>query len=444
MKMPARRAALLITGAASFAALLCAAPSAHAQLLGGLNPNSSQPGRPTFGRSGSVGGGQQSAPVSRSFLPSRGGSVSGSSVASPFGGAYGGFAMRGFSGGDYAPESQQIYTQPHWYVRNYGNSRPEFGSQGEISDSGMTPRSINNLPDTHVNTAPTRNRPVLVRSGTTVAPTTGYVNNYSPPIVSNGPALLGGYYYGGYCDISYGDDTYPSVYGIYDGFPAYIDNIGPGLNILTPPSPLVYVDDPEPFYPPIYTVTYNQNNYYLTNEDQAGEIENGGEQAPVAVKKAYPADSYQAAFADIEKSWNNGDISLLQKHLRSNDTKISVYLKSDYKYSLASSDFTQITRDAFDRLNTVSFKFTALQKAKNGDITAYGTHIYRPENSGGDGEIVAFDPDSSPSDGDTDGEDTGNGTNKTVYVSYTLRHGDTGWYITSINSATHPLVQTEN
>jgi hypothetical protein len=95
-------------------------------------------------------------------------------------------------------------------------------------------------------------------------------------------------------------------------------------------------------------------------------------------------------------------------------------------------------------LNTVSFKFTALQKAKNGDITAYGTHIYRPENSGGDGEIVAFDPDSSPSDGDTDGEDTGNGTNKTVYVSYTLRHGDTGWYITSINSATHPLVQTEN
>ena len=194
-----------------------------------------------------------------------------------------------------------------------------------------------------------------------------------------GPSLLGGFYYGNYCDTYSGGGTYPSVYSTYTGFPPYIYNPGVVYQTLAQP---VYLTDPLPFNPPQYQVTYNQTNYYVTSEDKAAEIEDGGAPAKKAVHQAYPADSYQAAFADIERAWTDGNLDLLKNHLRSSDTKVSVFLSSKYKYSLNSSDFAQITRDAFDRLDTVSFQFTRLRKAKNGDVTAYGKHVYRVASSG--------------------------------------------------------------
>ena len=266
----------------------------------------------------------------------------------------------------------------------------------------------------------------------------------SPVTGTGGPALLGGFYYGSYSDSYYGPGTYPAVYSVYDGFPQYIYN--PGVVYQSLGAAPTYLTAPVPFTPPQYTVTYNQNNYYVTNETKAADIEAGGEPAKQAVHQAYPADTYQAAFADIERAWTDGNLGLLKSHLRSDDTKISVSLSGKYKYSLNSSDFSQITRDAFDRLDTVSFQFTRLRKAKNDDVTAYGKHVYRVAGAtaahGGAtlDNTVPFG-DTTPSDDAGSSDSAPAGGEKTVYVSYTLHHGDDVWYIVSIDSSTDPLVK---
>ena len=110
-----------------------------------------------------------------------------------------------------------------------------------------------------------------------------------------------------------------------------------------------------------------------------------------------------------------------------------------YSYSIASSDFSQITRDALDQLHTVSFNFTRLRKAKNGDVIAYGTHVYRATGStdtgGADAGTVPFDQ--AGSDPSADGSALE--PDKTVYVSYTLRRYGNEWDIVATDSANHDL-----
>jgi hypothetical protein len=198
---------------------------------------------------------------------------------------------------------------------------------------------------------------------------------YSQTVIGAAPALLGGYYYGSYCDNAVPSYTYPSVYSSYDGFPRYLYN--PTVVVVSTPYIPAYETPFMPFYTPSYPVSYNQTNYYVTNESRVQDLEAGGERARTALNHAYPADSYQAAFGDIARAWMDSTSKPLRKHIRDSDTRISVFLDKKYSYSIAPDDFVQITRDALDRLNTVSFDFTRLRKAKNGDVTAYGIHVYR-------------------------------------------------------------------
>ena len=261
---------------------------------------------------------------------------------------------------------------------------------------------------------------------------------------SYAPPLLGGYYYGGYSSIAASTYTYPSVYSVYSGFPQYIYG-GGGTNVIIIGQPYQPVYDTTylPFSAPTYSATYNQNNYYVANEARVKQLEEGGAPAQEAIKNAWPAGSYQAAFGDIARAWTDGDVALLKKHLRDNDTRLSVSLNKKYAYSLKSGDYAQITRDALARLGTVSFEFTRLRKAKNGDVTAYGTHVYRAgetaaESAGADGATVPFDQ-TGPADDQTDPTDS-TGPAKTVYVSYTLRHQADQWYIVSVDSSDTTLV----
>jgi len=273
-------------------------------------------------------------------------------------------------------------------------------------------------------------------------------SNNSATIVA--PPLLGGYYYGNYCDTFVSAATYPSIYSAYAGFPQYIFNSTPNVIIVGQPMYQPYVTPYLPFDTPNYSVTYNQNNYYVASQDRVREIEGGGAPARAAIKSAYPADSYQAAFADIAKAWTEGDIAPLKKHVRDSDTRISVFLNKKYSYSIASGDFAQITRDALDRLHTVSFDLTRLRKSKTGDVTAYGTHVYRTgaaASPAGDTATVPFDQNGADPDNvgaspyDKSG-DPAAGVNKTVYVSYTLRHRDGQWYIVEVDSSDRDLVPT--
>lgn len=284
--------------------------------------------------------------------------------------------------------------------------------------------------------------------GQRTLPRSYYGNDYlynAPVTIVGGPTLLGGYYYGNYTDVYASQYCYPSVYNVYSGFPRYI--VSPSLIIIGEPYYPAYYTSYLPFYTPSYQVTYNQTNYYVTSEERARDIEQGGEPARQALKKAFPEGSYQAAFADIERAWTEGRITPLRKHLRENDVKLSVYFKGKYTYSIASADFAQITRDAFDRLNTVSFRFTRLRKAKNGDLTAYGKHVYRATDDAGNAKA-----DSNKSDDtvpfSTDGsrlydnaDDPAAGQEKTVYVSYTLRRHDSEWYIIGVNSSPTDMVK---
>ena len=295
-------------------------------------------------------------------------------------------------------------------------------------------------------------------------PPTAYSNNYiynnynynnyisRSTTIINAPPLLGGYYYGNYCNTYVQATTYPSIYCAYDGFPQYIYNSTPNIIIVGQPMYQPYVTPYLPFDTPNYSVTYNQNNYYVSNESRAREIEGGGAPARAAIKNAYPADSYQAAFADIARAWTEGDIAPLRKHIRDSDTRISVFLNKKYSYSIASGDFSQITRDALNRLHTVSFDLTRLRKSKTGDVTAYGTHIYRTGDaqSSKDTGTVPFDQngtdaggtgaDASPYD---KAADPVVGAQKTIYVSYTLRHRDGQWYIVEVDSSDHDLVPAQ-
>jgi len=295
--------------------------------------------------------------------------------------------------------------------------------------------------------------------GSQNVPSRVYQNNYiynnynSSTSIVNAPPLLGGYYYSNYCDTYVQAATYPSIYSVYAGFPGYIFNASPSVIIVGQPVYLPYVTPYLPFDTPSYPVTYNQNNYYVASEGRAREIEGGGAPARAALKNAYPADSYQAAFADIARAWTDSDIAPLRKHIRDTDTRVSVFLNKKYSYSIASGDFVQITRDALDRLHTVSFDFTRLRKTKTGDVTAYGAHVYRTGvgQSGTDGGTVPFDQNGTDIGG-TNSETTSpydkagdpvTGTERTVYVSYTLRHRDGQWYIVEVDSSDHALVSEQ-
>jgi hypothetical protein len=259
-----------------------------------------------------------------------------------------------------------------------------------------------------------------------VGPANGFFSGQSP-ITGGGPPRLGGYYYGNYCDIAAAVNSYPSVYSTYDGFPQYIDS--PNVVIVGSPYAPVYATPFLPFFTPVYQTIYNQNNYYVATEGRVAQLQEGGAQAKDALGHAYLANSFQAAFADIAHAWTDGNIDLVRRHLRDPDTRISVFLDGTYSYSIASSDFSQITRDALDRLHTVSFDFTRLRKAKNGDVTAYGTHIYRVADSADAGS-----PNDQPGD-------SALGAEKTVSVSYTLRHFAGEWDVIATDSADHDLAK---
>ena len=473
MKNFGRLAALLAGG--TFA--LAAAPAALAQTTGS-NPNGAYPAMRSgavFGRPLPANGASQGAqPHGGQFAPMRPGPVfngrplptgnSGPVVVLPE--APPRYSNNGYSNNGYA-NGRGAFTQirsgwngsPITNVNNYGNNYgnpnlPPIGPgngffSGSIPPIGPANGFFNNL------TPP-------------VGPGNGFFNNNAPtgtqdneghhrhreyPIYGAtlntdglvaGAPLLGGYYYGNYCDTGDAIDTYPSVYSVYAGFPQYI--LSPGVTVSSVPDLPVYVTPYQSFDPPTYSVTYNNNYYYVANEDRANDLEAGGDRATEALQNAYPANSFQAAFGDIARAWTDSDIKPLRKHVRDSETRISVLLNRKYSYSIASGDFVQITRDALDRLHTVSFEFTHIRKAKNGDVTAYGKHVYRAgaasADSAGDGAIVPFDQagsDTGTASNDQSSAPT-DGTEKTVYVSYTLHHGDTQWYIIAVDSSEKSLV----
>jgi hypothetical protein len=273
------------------------------------------------------------------------------------------------------------------------------------------------------------------------------------------PDFLGGFYFGNYVDGFDGAGSYQSAYSLYPGVPAYIFDPNGGVVVIAPPVSSPYVGGYIPF-DPSDIANYGIENLYRyeelatvdnpflyhgpavlpnpyapqtpppsqqqqeqqapapANQDQQPSASEDQQPAPAIQKPVVPqyqAGSYKEAFADIESAWINGDIDSIRKHLRNNDLKVAVSLNGKYSYSIASGDWADITRDALDHLQTVSFQFTLLRFQKSGDITGYAKHVYMTESKDGDKQ-------------------------NTMYLSYTLRHRDNMWYVVSVDTSPDPLI----
>ncbi len=430
-----RRQSRSILAAGALVSLAALPPAAHAQVVQGFRQAGPAQGqtvqRPTMQPGPIVRGGlpvYRNAPAYNppSYIPPTynrpvyGGPVYGGPVFGRGGATYysNGYGGNGYNGGGPYSGTGPVVTLP---AAPYSPSRGGVNGDGSYGGGAFLP-------------------PVGPANGffhnpiPPVGPANGFFSGQAP-ITGGGPALLGGYYYGNYCN-NFVPNSFPSLYSGYSGFPQYVYSTNV---VLSDPQPVDYSTPSLPFYTPVYQTTYNQNNYYVATPERVAELNAGGEQAKAALEHAYPADSFQAAFADIAHAWTDGSIGLIKNHLRDTDTRISVFLNGKYSYSIASGDFSQITRDALDRLHTASFTFTHLRKLKNGDVTAFGTHVYQAGSSSADGSgdsgVVPFDQAGS----DTSADGAALGADKTVYVSYTLRRHGTEWDIVATDSADHDL-----
>jgi hypothetical protein len=177
--------------------------------------------------------------------------------------------------------------------------------------------------------------------------------------------------------------SYPSLYCFYyDFFPPYI--YGHRAYYI----PLVvrhyrYVDVP------LIILSYNSYNwdgdYYLWDSSQR---------------------SLSDALRDIRRAWERNDIDLLMDHVR-RGSRIAVYIRDEYAYSVDSQDYYDMTRDAMSVIRTRSFELDRIRRRDNAEVVAYGRHSY------------------------SDQEDS----SKTVYVSYTLERRGSEWYITEVGSS---------
>ncbi|MGO8670362.1 MAG: hypothetical protein ACLQVD_03205 [Capsulimonadaceae bacterium] len=235
-------------------------------------------------------------------------------------------------------------------------------------------------------------------------------------ITDSSVVILGGYYYSGYCADSAGPDVYPAVYSDYGSGPQYIYD--PDADALDQPDTPDYSSGYQPF-----TTRDSDSGPASTPEGDQGDVAPG---------------SYQDAFVDIEHAWSTGQYSMLAGHLDDDDGKVAVLIEGRYAYSVSTPDFGKITRDALSGLKTVSFKFTTVRTAVDGDVTAFGTHIYRAEADStapaapDGGAPVAANPNSNESTPDL----------RTMYVSYTLHNRNDHWYITEVDTSSQPLTHS--
>lgn len=231
------------------------------------------------------------------------------------------------------------------------------------------------------------------------------------------PDGLGGYVFDSYSASPCGDETVPSVYGLYDGFPGYIIiDQGWVANIL-PISSVGYGEEYASPNAPSYQVNeynYTVNNYY-SNPTAEGQSQQSSPSSSSQSQQSRPtAQGYDLALGDIQQAWTTGDITLLKKHLPPSGSSIEVGITGQVSYAIEADHFGQVTEDAFNNLTTYSFVVTKVKKLSDGSVVGYVTHTYAPV-------------------GDTSGQ------RNTMYLALRLSFVNGTWMITRIDSSTEPM-----
>ncbi len=114
--------------------------------------------------------------------------------------------------------------------------------------------------------------------------------------------------------------------------------------------------------------------------------------------------------ADIRSTWLEGRFDLIRNHV-SRGQSIAILLNGRYDYSLDSDDYLQMTSDAVNQIQTVSFTWESIRQRTDGNYTAFGRHTYYDIS----------------------------GMTKTVYVSYTIRRIGSYYDIVEVGSSSSHL-----
>ncbi len=219
--------------------------------------------------------------------------------------------------------------------------------------------------------------------------------------------------------------TVVSPYGYYFGaFPPYIAS----GNVFIQPPAIEYV--PYPVYAP--EGRYNGyrrddvDDFYLNRDPASAENRRKpeaqtpdyriGEPAPKPEKQVEASEKTDKALAnalsDIKKAWAERDIQLLAKHIR-RDARVAVYLRGKYQYSLDTTDYLDMTRDAFRSTQTMKFTLDKPQRKERGVYAITGSHTYKLKN----------------------------GEERTVHVSYALEKMDGDYIITQVGTAPDAIIE---
>ncbi|HSV75345.1 MAG TPA: hypothetical protein VLH79_16450 [Chthonomonadales bacterium] len=118
---------------------------------------------------------------------------------------------------------------------------------------------------------------------------------------------------------------------------------------------------------------------------------------PVAVRDA---------FADIEEAFRYGDIDMLARYADPS-TRIAVFRKGEYEYSLHANDYLDMTRDAMREWDTLEFDLTRVRRRSDAVFVASGRHDYRDRE----------------------------GRRRTVFVSFAVERLFGRWVLTQVGTA---------
>ncbi|HLJ57413.1 MAG TPA: hypothetical protein VKT77_20410 [Chthonomonadaceae bacterium] len=108
---------------------------------------------------------------------------------------------------------------------------------------------------------------------------------------------------------------------------------------------------------------------------------------------------------DLEDAFRNEDIALLAP-LTDPGTKIAIFTKGHYEYSLEPNDYLDMTRDFIRSVKTVDFNAYRVHYKANGVYQVFAKHVYRDQD----------------------------GVNKTVNLCIVLERIGGRWTLTQIDS----------
>jgi hypothetical protein len=108
---------------------------------------------------------------------------------------------------------------------------------------------------------------------------------------------------------------------------------------------------------------------------------------------------------DIRSAWLDADGGRLLQHINQ-AIPVRIYQKGTYKYSLEPDDFRDVTKDALNRVETVGFEWTNVEKISSDEVHLEAKHTFR----------------------DADGE------KHVIRLNYTLEKAQGGWWITESGS----------